>query len=122
MIIRRKPDASKKLSATFLSAFLRTPWGLHQVQRLIRGLRGGHVYGADIERNVLIPVPPAAWLTKFEMKFSEMRNERRKAIAAVKSGVGQIEGWLTTEKTKDAIEQLSPLSLGPSEQNVVEIP
>jgi hypothetical protein len=120
MIIRRKPDAPEKLSAAFLSAFLRTPWGLHQVQRLIRGLRGGHVYGADIQRNVLIPVPSAAWHTKFEVKFSEMRNERRKAIAAVKDAVQQIENWLTTENTKAAVEQLSSAPLGPADEIAAE--
>jgi hypothetical protein len=77
------------------------------VQRLIRGLRGGHVYGGDIERNVLVPEPDSNWLAEFETRFLEMRRERRKAIAAIKKGVRQVENWLDTSATKPAADQLS---------------
>jgi hypothetical protein len=107
IIIRRKADVRARLTASFVSAFLRTPWGLHQVQRLIRGLRGGHVYGGDIERNVLVPEPDSNWLAEFETRFLEMRRERRKAIAAIKKGVRQVENWLDTSATKPAADQLS---------------
>jgi hypothetical protein len=66
MVIRRRTDVSSPLPGSYVAAFLRHPAGLHQVQRCIRGLRGGHVYRDDLARYVRVPIPNGRWLSEFE--------------------------------------------------------
>jgi hypothetical protein len=84
MIIRRRPGMNGFLSRQFVAAFLRHPAGLHQVQRCIRGLRGGHVYKDDLERFVRVPMPDEAWMKRFdsvEAEAERVRNQAKRTVA-----------------------------------------
>jgi hypothetical protein len=80
MVIRPKESAGE-LSHHYVAAFLRSPAGLHQVQRCIRGLRGGHVYRDDLSRFVRVPLPPDDWMTSFdeiEVRAQKLRASSKK--------------------------------------------
>jgi hypothetical protein len=79
IVLRAKKDAPAKLPGSYVAAFLRSAWGLHQVQRCIRGLRGGHVYPQDVQAFVRIPEPPHSWLQSFEDVAERMEACKRKA-------------------------------------------
>jgi hypothetical protein len=90
MIIRPKPAGSNYLSLQYVAAFLRGPSGLHQVQRCIRGLRGGHVYKNDLERFVRVPLPEEAWMREFdavETQAELIRNEAKQIVASAVSRI-----------------------------------
>lgn len=95
MILRPKAANSVGVlgAGPYVAAFLRSAWGLHQVQRCIRGLRGGHVYGSDIERYVRVPEPDLAWLRDFERRSSKAEESRNRARAAIKDAIKMIEDW-----------------------------
>ncbi|AHE36585.1 hypothetical protein [Burkholderia pseudomallei] len=93
MIIRPKPTGSSYLSLQYVAAFLRSPSGLHQVQRCIRGLRGGHVYKDDLERFVRVPLPEEAWMREFDAVETEaelIRNEAKQIVASAVSRVSDM--------------------------------
>lgn len=54
MILRAKENFTS--SKSFIVDFLRSPYGTRQVQRCIRGVRGGHTYPADLGKYVKIPI------------------------------------------------------------------
>lgn len=86
MIIRPRENKPDELSGSYVAAFLRHPAGLHQVQRCIRGLRGGHVYREDLSRYVRIPVPAPEWLQGFEevaASAERLRNQAKLELAGV---------------------------------------
>jgi hypothetical protein len=91
-----KPKASKptELYGSYVAAFLRSPSGLHQVQRCIRGLRGGHVYKEDLSRYVRVPVPSAEWLGDFEQRAEKYEHVRQLANTSMKLAIGEVETWL----------------------------
>lgn len=66
MILRPKLKPSAPVSAAYVVDFLRHEVGRHQVQRCIRGLRGGHTYPRDIGKYVKIPLPDEAWMDRFD--------------------------------------------------------
>jgi len=93
MILRPKPAGSSYLSLQYVAAFLRSPSGLHQVQRCIRGLRGGHVYKNDLERFVRVPLPKEAWMRKFdavETQAELIRNEAKHTVASAVSCISNM--------------------------------
>jgi hypothetical protein len=96
MIIRARKSASKPTPA-FLASFLRTKWGRRQFQRLNRGVRGGHVYGQDVENFIFVPKPPAVWMSEFEKTQDAIREARRASISAMAAAVELIEAALSAE-------------------------
>ena len=90
MIIRKKKD-SPPLSLHYLAAFLRHPAGLHQVQRCIRGLRGGHVYRKDLSKYVRVPVPSKHWMTNFDEIESAAERTRNLAKSIMADAVTIID-------------------------------
>ena len=78
----------------FLASFLRTKWGRRQFQRLNRGVRGGHVYGQDVERFVYVPTPSPDWLWSFNQRQAEIRAARRGSIREMSLAVKLVESIL----------------------------
>ncbi len=95
MVIRPRPEKPKNLHGSFIAAFLRSLGGLHQVQRCIRGLRGGHVYKDDLSKYVRIPLPKQAWLDAFEERAEAYESVRAEAKIAIEKGIHTIEDWLS---------------------------
>jgi hypothetical protein len=79
---------------TFLASFLRSRWGLRQFQRLNRGVRGGHVYGSDVESFVYLPRPESAWLKKFDQRQDRIRAARRLSIKLMQQAESTLTAWL----------------------------
>src|SRR5260370_19517569 len=95
MVIRPRPEKPKNLYGSFVAAFLRSPAGLHQVQRCIRGLRGGHVYKADLSNYVRIPLPQQTWLDVFEERAAAYESVRADARQEMTDAIRTVEEWLT---------------------------
>ncbi len=94
MIIRPKKNKPEKLYGSFLAAFLRSPSGLHQVQRCIRGLRGGHVYGRDLNKYIRVPLPPIDWLERFEGIAMQAEVTRNKAKETLINAFNKTSNWV----------------------------
>lgn len=82
------------LMDSYVAAFLRHEAGLHQVQRCIRGLRGGHVYSRDVLEYVRVPVPPREWMAEFEDISGQIENVRNKAKTLVSEAVASVDWWI----------------------------
>lgn len=93
MIIRRR-DEHGGLPPIFLASFLRSKWGRRQFQRLNRGVRGGHVYGQDVEAFIYVPVPPADWMKIFNERQESIRAARRGSITSMAAATKLIEDAL----------------------------
>jgi hypothetical protein len=97
MVIRAKENKPSYLPPSYIAAFLRHPSGRHQVQRCIRGLRGGHVYPVDLSRYVLVPNPGREWLETFERLAQEAEHSRVGAKDAINRAVQLLDsccrGW-----------------------------
>lgn len=94
MVVRARSALDTQPPPSFLASFLRSPWGRLQVQRLNRGLRGGHVYGQDIEKLVYIPCPEQDWLKSFNERQDSIRSKRKASIDELGKAVAQIESQL----------------------------
>lgn len=94
MILRPKKTKPEKLHGSYVASFLQSPWGLHQVQRCIRGLRGGHVYGVDLEKYVKIPIPDDDWLDGFEKISESMEVTRNIAKERMLEIIDMVEIWI----------------------------
>lgn len=90
MIIRAR-DVTVEPNPIFLASFLKTKWGRRQFQRLNRGVRGGHVYGQDVEAFIYVPVPPSDWMAAFNERQTKIRAARRGSITAMAEAVALIE-------------------------------
>ena len=91
MILRPRLQQEAYLSLHYVAAFLRHPAGLHQVQRCIRGLRGGHVYKNDLERFVRVPLPDEDWMRNFdaiEADAEVLRNDAKQTVEKAAACVG----------------------------------
>ena len=97
MIVRPRPEKPPGLHSSFVAAFLRSPSGLHQVQRCIRGLRGGHVYKDDLSKYVRIPLPKQWWLDTFEERAAAYESVRAEAKAEIGRACAAVEKWLSKE-------------------------
>jgi hypothetical protein len=95
MILRPRPNKPKGISNGYVAAFLRHPAGLHQVQRCIRGLRGGHTYPVDLGKHVLVPLPGSSWMKNFDKQIRKSDELRRLAAERMTQLVVQCEEWLT---------------------------
>lgn len=100
MIVRARD--STRVNGAYLAAFLRSSWGLHQVQRCIRGLRGGHVYPRDIERFVLVPIPNDDWLAFFDQTAEAAEARRNEAKDLMIRAVAGIEAWLSSVGVRES--------------------
>lgn len=90
MIIRKNNQVGGPFPL-FLSYFLKTKWGKRQFQRLNRGVRGGHVYGTDVENFIYVPVPSSEWMKEFTEREADIRRGRRESIAQLAAAVSLIE-------------------------------
>ncbi|MEM6673465.1 MAG: hypothetical protein AAF726_11520 [Planctomycetota bacterium] len=95
-ILRIRPieSDSPPVPGSYLAAFLRSAAGRHQVQRCIRGLRGGHVYKDDLSRYVRVPVPDKKLLRKFEESSSKAEEERLLAKESTEAAVAKLSAWI----------------------------
>lgn len=78
-----------------MAAFLRNPIGLYQVQRNIRGLRGGHIYPGDISENVLITLPSKNWIDNFNkisVEKEKVRNQSKDMFTIINN---RINNWIS---------------------------
>lgn len=96
MILKPRQDKPESIRGSYVAAFLRHDAGKHQVQRCIRGLRGGHVYARDLAIHVLVPVPDSRWLNEFEALASEAELTRNKAKTDTLEAVSLIDDWLSS--------------------------
>lgn len=94
IVMHPKTTKPSYIAGSYVAAVLRHPFGMHQVQRCIRGLRGGHTYPQDLAREVVIPNPGRAWLDSFEAKAREAEDYRRKAKGLVLDAIADLETWL----------------------------
>jgi restriction endonuclease S subunit len=94
MILRPKKKASS-LSLHYIAAFLRHPAGLHQVQRCIRGLRGGHVYKSDLSRFVRVPLPEKKWMQQFNVIEQEAEDARNGAKRIIQHAIEHVSVMLS---------------------------
>jgi hypothetical protein len=101
MIIRPKRTKPAKLYGSYVAAFLRHPAGLHQVQRCIRGLRGGHVYKDDLSAFVRVPIPSDEWLNRFEELAQQAEQARNDAKAAMQASFSTVEQFFSTMVASD---------------------
>jgi hypothetical protein len=90
IVLRPKADTRPSLGA-YVAAFLRSASGRNQVQRCIRGLRGGHTYPQDLEREVIVPDPGDAWLAEFAAIAQGADSQRREAKARMQRAVERVE-------------------------------
>ena len=88
---RQRSASSDHRVGAFVAAFLRSEAGLHQVQRCIRGLRGGHIYGSDLELFVDVPVPSEEWLDAFGEFSLAAELSRNSALDCVRDAVRLLE-------------------------------
>jgi len=79
---------------SYLAAFLRSPSGLHQVQRCIRGLRGGHVYRDDLSQYVRVPLPSSEFLERFEALSEEAERTRLEAKNVLLDAFEVLRKWI----------------------------
>lgn len=93
MVIRPKENKPKKLYGSYVSAFLRSTQGKYQVQRCIRGLRGGHVYKDDLSRYVFVPIPSDTFLDKFEERAKECENLRNLSKKNIIEAIDLVENY-----------------------------
>lgn len=91
MIIRRKSDSSVDVSTSYVVDFLRHTAGRYQVQRCIRGLRGGHTYARDIRHHVVVPRPEPEWMKEYETQASATEAARSSGIDVTREGVNYME-------------------------------
>lgn len=96
MIIRPRADKPATIHGSYVAAFLRHPAGLHQVQRCIRGLRGGHVYRDDLSHYVRVPIPSKEWLNRFESIAVRAEASRNNAKTVMAEGVKTVTEHLAT--------------------------
>lgn len=96
IVIRTRADAGLWIPEEYVAAFLRHAAGLHQVQRCIRGLRGGHTYPSDLAQYVIVPEPTDKWLADFEKLSADAVRIRRLAAEAVASVVTKFEHHLNS--------------------------
>ena len=89
-VMRLRPIAGASLPSSYIAAFLRHPAGLYQVQRCIRGLRGGHTYPKDLRKFVVVPVPDTAWLEAFEALSKSLESTRIKAARKIQMAVEEV--------------------------------
>ena len=94
VMICRSRQRSPIVPGSYLAAFLRSPSGLHQVQRCIRGLRGGHVYRGDLEARVYVPIPPKGWLRSFEGLMSKAESARNDSRDEMIRQINTVNNWL----------------------------
>jgi hypothetical protein len=94
MVLRPRKGAKRAMPGAYVAAFLRHPAGLHQVQRCIRGLRGGHTYPRDLEREVFVPDPGDEWLKDFEAVANDADALRRRAKLGVQHAVAGLESFI----------------------------
>jgi hypothetical protein len=94
MVLRPRPNRPKHLYGSYVAAFLRSPSGLHQVQRCIRGLRGGHVYKDDLSNYVRVPMPDKRWLERFEERAGAFEATRVEARLEIGKAYHLVEDWL----------------------------
>ena len=94
LIFRPRLEKPTAIMESYVAAFLRSPWGLHQVQRCIRGLRGGHVYDIDLERYVRVPLPDAKWMEDFESLSNQAESLRNTAKHQIVEAVAQVDTWI----------------------------
>ena len=94
MVLRPRPNRPKHLYGSYVAAFLRAPAGLHQVQRCIRGLRGGHVYKDDLSNHVRVPFPDKRWLETFEERAADFEATRVEAKLEICKSFHLVEDWL----------------------------
>ena len=92
--MRPQDGTEAKVPGSYVAAFLRSPAGLHQVQRCIRGLRGGHVYRDDLARYVRVPLPPKEWLDKFEALSEQAEKKRLDAKATLLGAFDAMRTWV----------------------------
>lgn len=96
MVIRPKQNKPASLYGSYVAGFLRHPAGLYQVQRCIRGVRGGHVYRDDLSKFVRIPLPSENWLEEFEDISRECEAARNSAKSEMKKSFELIEDYVKT--------------------------
>jgi hypothetical protein len=101
MVIHPRPEKPDSLHGSFVAAFLRSPAGLHQVQRCIRGLRGGHVYKDDLSKYVRVPLPKQSWLDAFEDRAAAFESVRGEAKSAICGACQMVETWISNEQAVD---------------------
>ena len=94
VMVCRSRHETPIVPGSYLAAFLRSPAGLHQVQRCIRGLRGGHVYRQDLEAYVYVPVPPENWLRGFEELMLDAESARNDSRTQMVRQIDIVEKWL----------------------------
>jgi hypothetical protein len=94
MIVRPRKKKPAYVFGSFVAAFLRHPAGLHQAQRCIRGLRGGHVYKNDLSKHVRVPLPTKKWLEKFERLAVQMEAARNDAKETMKGAFIQVDTFI----------------------------
>lgn len=94
MVLRLKEEAIGTVSGSYIAAVLRSPFGMHQVQRCNRGVRGDHVKASDLAENVLIPIPPAGWLDTFDDVVARAEGARNQALTALQGGLDTIHAWV----------------------------
>ncbi|ATG58884.1 MULTISPECIES: hypothetical protein [Pseudoalteromonas] len=94
LVIRAKVDKPASLPNSYVASFLRSDAGRHQVQRCIRGLRGGHVYARDLARFVRIPIPDKKLLVEYESLISVAELNKNKYTATIKGCIKDIEKHL----------------------------
>ena len=95
MVIRARPEKPDGLHGSIVAAFLRSPAGLHQVQRCIRGLRGGHVYRDDLSKYVRVPFPDQTWLDAFEERARVYESVRSDANREITYAYRTVEEWVS---------------------------
>ncbi len=93
-VIRPRPTKPTSLRSSYVAAFLRQAAGRNQVQRCIRGLRGGHTYPQDLEKHVLIPLPDDDWLEAFEQLASRADRLRAEAKETMVQAVAELDDLL----------------------------
>lgn len=96
IVLRPRADKPDYLSCAYVAAALRHPFGRFQVQRCIRGLRGGHTYPRDLAGEVILPDPGEEWLDTFAETSSKAEALRQSAIEKMAGAVAELEAWLAT--------------------------
>ncbi|MBM0231588.1 hypothetical protein JNW91_06750 [Micromonospora sp. STR1_7] len=97
IVLKPRDEKPAELFGSYVAAFLRHSSGRHQVQRCIRGLRGGHVYSSDLAQHVVVPMPPERWLQEFDELWRDAERAREEGKALMQRCLDGIEEWLENE-------------------------
>ena len=97
MILRPIINNNFDISKSFVVDFLRSDFGMRQVQRCIRGVRGGHTYPSDISKFVRVPKLKKSDTANYEQLSEKLDVHRRNITVLTNEMVNILEKYIQSK-------------------------